>query len=197
MIDRRIIKTKKAIYKAFIDLLKIEDIELITIQQIADEADINRATFYKHYEDKYMLLNEIEDIEIQKMKNHFKFNNHQPSDKITTVEIYLDYVPQKLIKLILNNIEVYEVLFNMKRTSELENKLTEIFKENLLNVLKGNDDINGIPFEYFYRYISGAMISTIKLWVSDSNRPSVEDLNNMFFKLITEGPLNQVKNTFK
>ncbi|PTG02991.1 TetR family transcriptional regulator, partial [Staphylococcus chromogenes] len=61
MTDRRVRKTQKAIKGALIQLLKQHPFEQITIQHIADEADINRATFYQHYLDKYDLLDQIED----------------------------------------------------------------------------------------------------------------------------------------
>ena len=47
-IDRRAIKTKKAICNAFSQLLAEKAIHKITVQEIADKADINRVTFYKH-----------------------------------------------------------------------------------------------------------------------------------------------------
>ena len=59
--DRRVRKTKQAIKNAFIQLLNKKDLEKITIQDITELADINRGTFYLHYEDKYILLSDIED----------------------------------------------------------------------------------------------------------------------------------------
>lgn len=48
--DRRVRKTKQAIKNAFIQLLNKKDLEKITIQDITELADINRGTFYLHYE---------------------------------------------------------------------------------------------------------------------------------------------------
>ena len=53
--DRRVRKTRSAIKSSFIELLNEKELEKITIQDIADRADINRGTFYLHYEDKYLL----------------------------------------------------------------------------------------------------------------------------------------------
>ena len=54
--DRRVAKTRKLILNAFLKLLKEKGFEKITIQDIADEADINRGTVYLHFEDKYHLM---------------------------------------------------------------------------------------------------------------------------------------------
>ncbi|STY33691.1 DNA-binding transcriptional repressor AcrR [Listeria fleischmannii subsp. coloradonensis] len=57
--DRRIRKTKKAFYEAFLKLLETQNLQQITVTAIVKEADVNRSTFYKHYTEKEDLLNEI------------------------------------------------------------------------------------------------------------------------------------------
>ena len=47
--DRRIVKTRKAIRCAFAELLTQKTMQEITIKDIAETADINRKTFYAHY----------------------------------------------------------------------------------------------------------------------------------------------------
>ena len=43
--DRRITKTRKAIYAAFLQLLNQKNFETITVQEIIDLADVGRSTF--------------------------------------------------------------------------------------------------------------------------------------------------------
>ncbi|WP_246566965.1 TetR/AcrR family transcriptional regulator [Mammaliicoccus lentus] len=74
--DRRVRKSKAAIKKAFIQLLEDSQIERITIRQISDKADINRGTFYLNYDDKYALLEEMEDEQIADLK---KISRHPKS----------------------------------------------------------------------------------------------------------------------
>ena len=69
--DRRVRKTKAAIKNAMITLLKTEKLDKITVNQIADVADINRATFYQHFLDKYDLLDQIEQEMIEQMQINF------------------------------------------------------------------------------------------------------------------------------
>ena len=57
--DRRITKTRKAIYTAFLQLLNQKSFETITVQEIIDIADVGRSTFYSHYESKELLLDEL------------------------------------------------------------------------------------------------------------------------------------------
>ncbi len=54
--DLRVRKTKKALFDAFIKLLSEKPYDEITVNELCDAAGIRRATFYKHYSDKYDFL---------------------------------------------------------------------------------------------------------------------------------------------
>lgn len=58
-IDPRVRRTRHTLQQAMIDLLKEKEFTDITVQDITDRAGLNRATFYKHFLDKYELLNAI------------------------------------------------------------------------------------------------------------------------------------------
>lgn len=59
--DLRVIRTKKNIHAAFLRLLEQKSYNDISVQNIADEAMINRNTFYLHYESKVDLLESLLD----------------------------------------------------------------------------------------------------------------------------------------
>ena len=50
--DLRVQKTMAAIDRAIVSLLEKKSFERITIQDISNEAMINRGTFYAYYKDK-------------------------------------------------------------------------------------------------------------------------------------------------
>ena len=58
--DRRVLKTKRAIRNAFAKLLTEKDLNDITVKDVAELADINRKTFYNYYTGIYQLVDEIE-----------------------------------------------------------------------------------------------------------------------------------------
>ena len=61
MEDRRVAKTKRIIKQVFLDLLKTNPINKISVSEITRLADIGRGTFYFHYLDVYDLQEKIED----------------------------------------------------------------------------------------------------------------------------------------
>jgi len=60
-IDRRISKSKNALKEALLVLMKKKDFKKISITDIVQLADLNRGTFYKHYQYKEDILEEIID----------------------------------------------------------------------------------------------------------------------------------------
>ncbi|HEV2237042.1 MAG TPA: TetR/AcrR family transcriptional regulator [Ktedonobacterales bacterium] len=56
--DPRVKRTRKLLLEAFEALLEEKSFHDISVQDIAERATINRATFYAHFVDKYALLDE-------------------------------------------------------------------------------------------------------------------------------------------
>lgn len=57
--DRRAKRSVRLIKQAFRELVEEKGFEAVTVQDIADRADVNRGTFYAHFPDKYALLDLI------------------------------------------------------------------------------------------------------------------------------------------
>jgi AcrR family transcriptional regulator len=57
--DRRVQKTRKLLQDALIELVAQMGYEAVTIQEILDQANVGRSTFYAHFQDKDQLLHSI------------------------------------------------------------------------------------------------------------------------------------------
>jgi AcrR family transcriptional regulator len=55
-LDPRFRRTRKLILQSFHDLLAEKSFDSISVQDVTEKAEVNRATFYKHFVDKYALL---------------------------------------------------------------------------------------------------------------------------------------------
>lgn len=49
--DRRVRRTRAALQSAVIDLVEERDVSQISVADVVDRADVNRSTFYAHYQD--------------------------------------------------------------------------------------------------------------------------------------------------
>lgn len=81
-LDPRVKRTRNLIQRSFMELLVEKGFQAISVQDITERAEINRATFYAHFPDKYALLDHSiresfrQEIE-QRMLNacHFSMDN--------------------------------------------------------------------------------------------------------------------------
>jgi AcrR family transcriptional regulator len=96
-LDPRVKRTRGLILRSFESLLAEKGFETISVQDVTDKAEINRATFYAHFQDKYALL----DYSISQMFM-------QEIEKRTLNACH--YTPDNLRNLIL---AVCDFLFNM------------------------------------------------------------------------------------
>ncbi|MGV7116507.1 TetR/AcrR family transcriptional regulator [Paenibacillus kyungheensis] len=67
-VDRRILKSQEAIKKAVVELMVQKEFDSITMQEIADQANVNRKTIYLHYKDKYHLLDNLIEGHIEELR---------------------------------------------------------------------------------------------------------------------------------
>ena len=65
--NRRVRMTKKIIKESLLELLDQKPLDKITVTDICKTADLNRSTFYAHYEDTAQILREIEGDVIQQL----------------------------------------------------------------------------------------------------------------------------------
>lgn len=61
-IDRRAMKTRKAIFEALAELLCEKEFRQITVQELSDRADVHRVTIYKHFMDIYDIYKQLEKL---------------------------------------------------------------------------------------------------------------------------------------
>ncbi|GLV12981.1 TetR family transcriptional regulator [Alicyclobacillus hesperidum] len=66
--DRRIAKSRQAMKQALLELMEEKHFDQITVQDIADKADISRKTFYLHYVDKYDLLDRVIEESLEELR---------------------------------------------------------------------------------------------------------------------------------
>lgn len=97
--DLRVIKTKRAIYDAFIQLMNQKGLASMTVQDILDEALINRKTFYTYYHDKYDLAEQIANDFLnrldQLLSQRFLSGVFQKPDSFLIDEIYSELTENK------------------------------------------------------------------------------------------------------
>jgi AcrR family transcriptional regulator len=75
--DPRILRSRRMLMDALAKLLTTKEFENISVQEIADQATLNRATFYLHYQDKAALLQAMTESRFRELidRRGISFNN--------------------------------------------------------------------------------------------------------------------------
>ncbi|MDO5388851.1 MAG: TetR/AcrR family transcriptional regulator [Clostridia bacterium] len=178
--DRRQQKTRAAIFDAFSTLLKTKKFNNITVQEIIDEANIGRSTFYSHFETKDELLKAMcTDIfthifseELSKEKTHdFSKDYNGLEQKITHILYHLKD-SKRDIKGILS-CESGELFIKY-----FKEYLSEMF-EQYTNTLTQN-----VPSDFLLNHLSGSLVNAIQWWIKKDMEIPPEKISKYYMKLI-------------
>ncbi len=166
--DRRQVKTRKAILKAFNDLMDEKCVDKITVTEICEYADIGKSTFYTHYETKEHLITEI----CEDFLGHLKQNEKS--------ELFPD-LEQMLLHLLWH---IYDDKGNILKLIKDENIICNIYftkysKEIFANYLKLKSD-NKFNVEFALNHIVEGFVSAVRWHINNPQKLTVEILIKEF-----------------
>lgn len=103
--DLRVKKTRDSITNAFLRLREKKPLERITVKELADLAQINKATFYLHYKDIYDLSETLENELFESVFNSIEHPNSVLSEpRLFIAELTDGFAAnQRLIDVIFSN----------------------------------------------------------------------------------------------
>lgn len=191
--DLRVVRTKKLIKEAFITLIQKKGFDALTIQDIADQAFINRATFYLHYQDKYDLLEQICDTYLKELiniiNNPFQLENEKIKGQMIETTL------KKVFENIEKNLDFYKVMLGPNGIPDFSNRveqsLFDKFKANFITVVGDLNKLE-IPADFLIKYISSGYIGVIKWWLNTDNQYAPQYMADYLTKIVTKGPLNMI-----
>ena len=173
--DRRITKTRKAIYQAFLHLLNQKDYEAITVQEIIDLADVGRSTFYSHYESKELLLDEL----CQKLFHHlFERAEHlSPQDYLAHIFQHFKKNQDHVTSLLLSKNDY----FIRQLRKELEHDVYPMVAEELIQ------SHPTIPHSYLKHLVVSHFIETLSWWLKKGKSYSEQEVVQFYLEILKVG----------
>lgn len=181
--DRRIRKTRQAIFTAFIELLSKKEYSQITVAEILQRADVGRATFYAHFETKDYLLKEfceelfchLFDVEEDNQKGHVHiFNCEGSSGVFLHLFSHLQKNDNNLLTLLsCANNDLFLKYFKSNLYTLVESRLDQI---------DGQKDLS-IPKSYRVSVICACFVETVKWWIDTGRKQTPEKLTEYFYKV--------------
>ena len=152
---------KDYIVEAFLQLLKKQKFEDITITDIANKAGITRVTFYRNFNSKEEIIkNHLDNITDEFIKTSKILYN--PND-------FKNYII-KLFTHLENNKDIGILLYKAKIFYFLEDEFNRIFFTKATNKVE----------EYHYAFISGGLYNTYYYWIKNSCKETPQELAEIF-----------------
>lgn len=185
-LDRRCVKTRKAIKQVFIRLMTEKDISKITIKEIADEADINRKTFYSHYADVNGVLDDIENDVLQHLCGIIESCDIKKA-------IYDPYpIFKELTNIINNDFDFYKYLLQSTSDSRLLDKIKHVLKNRIVEIA-GREINNKKMLPYAVEFAVSGILSVYREWFNSDRTYSLEEISDFAGSLTFNGMHTIVK----
>lgn len=165
--DARIKYSQKAIKTAFLDLLRDSSVEKISVTDICRNADINRATFYKYYENPKDLLNKIEDESINTLLEKIK--------KVNAVGLAAIY--SVILSDVKEHFPFYKMVFVDHTDDNFRRKLLDACHDTELEQIRRFfPGMSEQKCEWLFCFIAEGCIGIFKAWVNGEVESTIEDM---------------------
>lgn len=190
-LDPRVIRTRKLLRQALLEVIRAKDFNSITIQDIADHAGINRATFYLHYANKQdLMIQTMQEIldELATLPNPVSpLHPHQPDPE----RLAAFFV--RVFQHVARHAEFYNLMLSDESVASFAMKLQGYIEQIGLRWFP-RDQIQHmrIPPEVIMSLVSGAFIGIVKWWLKNDGRYSSEDIASQFMQIMLPGILSTV-----
>lgn len=177
--DRRSLRTRQMLTGAMVELMRQKRYDSITVQEITDQANIGRSTFYAHFTDKDDLL--IDGV--QRMLAVLAADTAIPAGGSARLLPSL-----ALLHHIGAQVDLYQVLargrgLNLFMTA-LQDELTTMLTERLTGRVT-TDTTPAVPPPLLAAMIAGMLATTIRTWVTGGFTEPAEDIDRMFRTVAT------------
>ena len=179
-------KTKKLIQQSFLEILETQSFDTIKISDITNKANINRGTFYLHFEDKYDLLDKMEmqlfeelGSHIDELQSTYSFNQ---SFEKTQIDLAMT-----LFSFIQMHAQMLRIFLSGHGRAGFHFRFREAVTKKVHNNLAENEGIKqylNVPLDYFLAFITSAFLGLIEQWLYNNLDKTPEQLTQIYINTI-------------
>ncbi|MBS1822999.1 MAG: TetR/AcrR family transcriptional regulator [Acidobacteria bacterium] len=167
--DPRIRRTRQALQGALRELMQTKGFDEISVQDITDLADVNRATFYDHYNDKFGLLNAMVAGSFHKLlaERDILFDGTCPSAASAIILATCDYLTTSHASAECNRNSAFEPL--------MEASIVAAIKHTILKGVHDKAAPDGLTPEIIANTAAWAIYGAVKQWFYTPNHAPASD----------------------
>lgn len=185
-LDPRIKRTHALIKNSLLALMDEKGFDHITVRDITERAEINRATFYLHYQDKYDLLQKMVDEMMAAFLAAFQL---PPDFEVTDFVANGDTPPESFIRQfehISAHASFYRVMLGPNGLPGFSLRMEAVIRDSLYHrsiIAQPNDNQVTIPRDIIVRYVTSAHLGVIMYWLEHDMQYSPKYMATQLIRL--------------
>jgi AcrR family transcriptional regulator len=157
-VDRRVLKSREAIKKAVLELMSEKSFDEITIQDIADRANVNRGTIYLHYADKFDLLDKLIEEHINEMREICEWACEM--DWIDATQVFFEYFE--------SNYLFFSTMLASKGAPSFRSRFLEFLIEEFKDEVDITEEKNhGLSEDVMLQFMGTAYVGVVEWWITN------------------------------
>lgn len=186
--DRRSRRTAMALQRSLVDLLLEKSLADITIQELTDQANVSRTTFYLHYQNISDLFQSIEDEVVAQYEDII---NRIVSDEFDILHVGTDKKGQKWLPTL---VEAFQFFYDNPKFCSvlLRNPESRFFQRT---VERGHDavlermeelrpDLTRVELEYFYIFVVNGIRGIVQEWMFHGYKDTPNEITNIVSQFV-------------
>lgn len=174
--DKRVIKTKKLLKNALVQLLEKKQLNDISIVELTNLAEVNRKTFYLHYKNVTAIFKEIKNSLLNSVKNLIEcFDTN-----INNIEKFI----ADFGKIVMNDIHAFHILKYTQYAFNIAESIVSLSVEQLFKKYQENNISKSTFTIEFYVY---GGVRLFYQWIRNNNSLDIDSFSKKLSNLILEG----------
>lgn len=177
--DRRVKLTLLLLQDALIKAMQTTHISKISVKQLCEMADINRSTFYTHFQDQYGLLEYICNQAIDNIEKHIltqDINENMPITFTSLTRIF-DYIKE--------NSDLFKALLSTNCDVDFQRKIV-----NVVIKYSPYEIADSRTKDYLSAFGLAGCVSILQMWLKDGMPESTTAMAELILKAINNGITN-------
>ena len=172
--------------EALLELLYRKDYEYITIKEICKKAEVNRSTFYLHYENMDDLLLECLTLKYDEFFSSFDLSGQK---EITSASIEdLNYIKPEYLRPFLEFVKKNSILFRLSisrpKLMKIDIAINEIVKNCIYPVLD-RLNVNENSRKYIISYYLNGLAGIVNVWIKNDCKDDMEMIIQFIMNLVS------------
>ena len=183
--ESKYFNTAKKMDKALISLLEEKSFEYITVSEICKRAEVNRSTFYLHYENTVDLLNETIRFLLDDFMSYFNVDVKSVVDKFeenSTDELM--FITDEYLHPYLSYIKENKTVFSTALSQAVSFEFDKIFQrlyENIFDPILERYNYPVADRKYAMMFYLNGITAIVKEWLKDNCEKSISEVSQIIY----------------